>query len=103
MNPWGWVLIAIAIIAIVVGITGSQNKLYAFITGHVPGTPTAGQPTTTDPNAFTNSIASLSQGAASLISSGVATASAAASTAAAAAAKVTNAQGKARSGGGQIV
>jgi len=47
MNPWGWVLIAIAIAAIVVGITGSQNKLYAFITGNTPSMPGSGNGTYT--------------------------------------------------------
>ena len=33
MNPWGWLFIALAVIAIYIGIKGTENSVYAFITG----------------------------------------------------------------------
>jgi len=34
MNPWGWLFVALAVIAIYIGIKGTENSVYAFITGN---------------------------------------------------------------------
>lgn len=38
MNPWGWLLVILAALAIFIGIKGTQNSVYAFITGRNPNT-----------------------------------------------------------------
>jgi hypothetical protein len=53
MNPWGFVIIGLGVLAVIIGVTGSYENVKGAITGHSAAAPTpkktATQPKPTPP------------------------------------------------------